>query len=170
MNANDRERSEAAVREYGAAVYRLAFSQLQNIADTEDVFQEVFLRYVEKAPIFQGQEHEKAWLLRVTLNCCRDLFRSPFRRRRTALEEAENLPAWDAEETHLREQLQKLPKKGPGSAAPFLLGGYDDRANGAGAGLSARGGAAAVETGKNKAEKTAGRGGKRLCWRTHIKP
>lgn len=111
MNAIDRERSEAAVREYGAAVYRLAFSQLQNIADTEDVFQEVFLRYVEKAPVFQGQEHEKAWLLRVTLNCCRDLFRSPFRRRRTALEEAENLPAWDAEETHLREQLQKLPKK-----------------------------------------------------------
>lgn len=111
MNSSACERGEAAVLTFGPAVYRLAFSQLQNKADTEDVFQEVFLRYVEKAPPFQDEEHERAWLLRVTLNCCKDVFRSPFRRHRAQLEEAENLPVWDPEEEQLLERLQKLSKK-----------------------------------------------------------
>lgn len=111
MDRSAYERSEAAVRGFGPAVYRLAFSQLQNKPDTEDVFQEVFLRYVEKAPQFHDREHEKAWLLRVTLNCCKDVFRSPFRRRSTQLEEAENLPVWNPEEERLREHLLKLSKK-----------------------------------------------------------
>lgn len=111
MTPSNRERSEAAVRDFGAAVYRLAFSQLQNTPDTEDVFQEVFLRYVEKAPRFHNREHEKAWLLRVTLNCCKDVFRSPFRKRRAQLEEAESLPVWSPEEEQLQHHLQKLSKK-----------------------------------------------------------
>lgn len=111
MNSSACERGEAAVLTFGPAVYRLAFSQLQNKADAEDVFQEVFLRYVEKAPQFQDEEHERAWLLRVTLNCCKDVFRSPFRRHRAQLEEAENLPVWDPEEEQLLERLQKLSKK-----------------------------------------------------------
>lgn len=111
MNSSACERGEAAVLTFGPAVYRLAFSQLQNKADAEDVFQEVFLRYVEKAPQFQDEEHERAWLLRVTLNCCKDVFRSPFRRNRAQLEEAENLPVWDPEEEQLLERLQKLSKK-----------------------------------------------------------
>lgn len=111
MNSRACERGEAAVLTFGPAVYRLAFSQLQNKADAEDVFQEVFLRYVEKAPQFQDEEHERAWLLRVTLNCCKDVFRSPFRRHRAQLEEAENLPVWDPEEEQLLERLQKLSKK-----------------------------------------------------------
>lgn len=111
MNSSACERGEAAVLTFGPAVYRLAFSQLQNKADAEDVFQEVFLHYVEKAPKFQNEEHERAWLLRVTLNCCKDVFRSPFRRHRAQLEEAENLPVWDPEEEQLLERLQKLSKK-----------------------------------------------------------
>lgn len=111
MNSRACERGEAAVLTFGPAVYRLAFSQLQNKADAEDVFQEVFLRYVEKAPQFQDEEHERAWLLRVTLNCCKDVFRSPFRKHRAQLEEAENLPVWDPEEEQLLERLQKLSKK-----------------------------------------------------------
>lgn len=111
MNSSACERGEAAVLTFGPAVYRLAFSQLQNKADAEDVFQEVFLRYVEKAPQFQDEEHERAWLLRVTLNCCKDVFRSPFRKHRAQLEEAENLPVWDPEEEQLLERLQKLSKK-----------------------------------------------------------
>lgn len=111
MNSSACERGETAVLTFGPAVYRLAFSQLQNKADAEDVFQEAFLRYVEKAPQFQDEEHERAWLLRVTLNCCKDVFRSPFRKHRAQLEEAENLPVWDPEEEQLLERLQKLSKK-----------------------------------------------------------
>ena len=111
MDKSAYERSEAAVLEFGSAVYRLAFSQMQNKADTEDVFQEVFLRYLEKAPAFEDKTHEKAWLLRVTLNCCKDVFRAPFRKRSARLEEAEDLTVWAPEEASLLEHLRKLSKK-----------------------------------------------------------
>ena len=111
MDKSAYERSEAAVLNFGDAVYRLAFSQLQNKADTEDVFQEVFLRYLEKAPVFEDKTHEKAWLLRVTLNCCKDVFRSPFRKHSARLEEAEDRLVWEPEESWLLERLKKLSKK-----------------------------------------------------------
>ncbi len=102
-------RNEAAVMQHGPAVYRLAFAQLRNKADADDVYQDVFLRYVERAPAFESTEHERAWLLRVTLNCCRDLWRSPWRRHSVPLEE--DLPFETQEEWNLHEELKKLPKK-----------------------------------------------------------
>ena len=69
MEEEKRQRDEEIVARQGPRVYRLAFAQLRSKADAEDVFQEVFLRYVEKEPAFESQEHEKAWFLRVTLNC-----------------------------------------------------------------------------------------------------
>lgn len=105
----DHKTDEAIVAEYGPAVYRLAFAQLRNRQDAEDVFQEVFLRYVEKSPEFQSAEHEKAWLLRVTLNCCRDLWRSPWRKRSVPL--TDDLPFETREEWELHGELKKLPQK-----------------------------------------------------------
>ena len=65
----DLERHEAAtvVERYAAMVYRLAAAQLRSRADAEDVFQEVFLRYMRSAPEFESEEHRKAWLLREKL-------------------------------------------------------------------------------------------------------
>lgn len=100
---------EGMVARYGPAVYRLAFAQLRSKADADDVFQEVFLRYVEKAPEFQGPEHAKAWFLRVTVNCCRDVWRSPWHKRHVPLEE--DLPFETREEWDLHQELLKLPAK-----------------------------------------------------------
>ena len=61
-------------------VFRLAVSCLKNRADAEDILQEVFIRYYSSAPEFADEEHEKAWLLRVTSNACISLLRSPWRR------------------------------------------------------------------------------------------
>ncbi|UQT49308.1 hypothetical protein M5E87_05290 [Flavonifractor plautii] len=61
----------AAVEQYGSTVYRLALAQTHSQADADDVYQEVFLRYVRAAPAFATEEHRKAWLLRVTINCCK---------------------------------------------------------------------------------------------------
>ena len=46
-------------------VYRLAFARLGNRYDTDEVFQEVFLRYVKKASGFTGEEHLKAWMIQL---------------------------------------------------------------------------------------------------------
>lgn len=109
MDERQRRRDEAVVEEYAPTVYRLAFAQLRSRADAEDVFQEVFLRYVDKAPAFDSKEHEKAWFLRVTLNCCKDLWRAPWRRRNVPLEE--DLPFETRDEWGLHQELLRLPKK-----------------------------------------------------------
>ena len=62
---------ESVIRQYADTVYRLAWAYVRNQADADDVFQEVFLRYVRRAPEFENEEHRKAWLLRVTINCAK---------------------------------------------------------------------------------------------------
>lgn len=87
-------KTEEAIERWGSAVLRLANSRTGNRADAEDVFQTVFLRFHQAHPCFKGEEHVKAWLLRVTLNCCNDLHRSLWKKRRVAFDErlAEQLP------------------------------------------------------------------------------
>lgn len=102
-------RDNEIVARYGPSVYRLAFAQLRSRTDAEDIYQEVFLRYVDKHPQFESPDHAKAWFLRVTINCCKDLWRSPWQRLRVPLEE--DLPFETSEEWGLHQQLKKLPKK-----------------------------------------------------------
>ena len=68
-------------------VRRLCVVHLKSYADTEDVFQTVFVRYARRDEPFESPEHERAWFVRVTINACRDLLRSPFRRRTVPLDE-----------------------------------------------------------------------------------
>lgn len=79
---------EQAIDDWGDTVLRLAASRLGNRADAEDVFQTVFLRLIQSPRNFKESEHLKAWLLHVTVNCCNDVHRSPWRARRAAFEES----------------------------------------------------------------------------------
>ena len=65
--------AEAVIARYADTVYRTAYAQTGSRMDADDVFQEVFLRYVKARPVFENEEHRKAWLLRVTVNCARDV-------------------------------------------------------------------------------------------------
>ena len=98
---------------YGNMVYRLAYARLQNRHDADDIFQEVFLRYVRRAPVFDSYEHGKAWFLRTTINCCKNLWMSAWQRKTTALTEIEEQPVlYDTEEAQmLAEALAELPVK-----------------------------------------------------------
>ena len=80
-----------AMADWSDAVYRLALGQTRSRADAEDVYQDVFLRLLDSGTTFESPEHLKAWLLRVTVNRCRDLARSGWKRRTVALD-----PEWDA--------------------------------------------------------------------------
>ena len=97
---------EEEIRRYAAMVYRLALARAGNSADAEDIFQEVFLRYVSKAPAFTSEEHRKAWLLRVTVNCARKLHAAPWRRLTEPLSDL--LAAPEPEESGLWDALQRL--------------------------------------------------------------
>ena len=67
--------ADSAVEKYADTVRRVCFMHLKNYADVEDVFQEVFLKYILHEDPFESEEHEKAWLIRVTINACKDTFK-----------------------------------------------------------------------------------------------
>ncbi len=73
--------------QYADLLYRIAFLQLGNQCDAEDVLQEVFIKLLYKAPSFKDEQYEKAWLIRVTQNKCRD-FRRAHAFRQPSLEES----------------------------------------------------------------------------------
>lgn len=81
---------------YADMLYRVSVSILQNRADADDAVQNAFCRYLEHAPFFRDKEHEKAWLIRVTVNQCKDLLR---RRKIRAWLPFEELPEMVAPET-----------------------------------------------------------------------
>lgn len=109
-------RSEAevdrAVEQYADTVWRICTVHLKNHADTEDIFQTVFLKYALRPGSFRGPEHEKAWFIRVTVNTCRDLLRR-FRRAPTVpLEALGDQPApLPPDHREVLEAVQALPEK-----------------------------------------------------------
>lgn len=102
---------EDAIRRHGTAVYRLAYAYMRSPHDADDVFQDVFLRYAEKAPAFRDDEHRRAWLLRVTINRCRSLYRSAWWKRIVPLAHASGLSTPPPEDPVLAEALDRLPVK-----------------------------------------------------------
>lgn len=95
---------------YGDMVYRVALQNMGNIADAQDVAQDVFLRILKKQPQFTSKTHEKAWILRVTINICKDYWK--YQRLRTTVELKDNLA--DSKETAdfgLLYVVMQLPEK-----------------------------------------------------------
>ena len=82
-----------AVEQYADTVRRICMLHLKNAADSEDVFQDVFLKYALHTAPFESPEHERAWLLRVAINACKDVRRSFFRSRTVPLDTLLDQPA-----------------------------------------------------------------------------
>ena len=100
---------EAIIYEYSETVYRLAYSQTHSKSDADDIYQEVFLRYIKKRPNFENKTHEKAWFIRVTINCCKKMWSSAWFRKVVPI--TEDIPFIPEEYHDLHRQLEKLPKK-----------------------------------------------------------
>jgi len=78
---------ENLIEEYGDMVYRLAISRVKSKEEAEDIFQEVFIKIYEKMPEFVSKEHEKYWIIRVTINLSKNYFTSAWYRKVNYLEE-----------------------------------------------------------------------------------
>lgn len=113
-DTSDRQMEEI-VRRHADTVYRLALVRMKSTQDEEDIFQEVFLRLVKNLDKLENDEHIKAWLIRVTINCCKSQFARAYRRHETPLEQdilqeragAADEP--DSGENIVYETVQKLP-------------------------------------------------------------
>lgn len=101
-----------AIDRYADLVRRVCMIHLKNHADTEDIFQTVFLKYVTCTKEFESEEHEKAWFIRVTINACKDLLRSFFRRRTVSLDDLLEQPDQVPEDhREVLEAVLALPDK-----------------------------------------------------------
>ena len=99
---------DEVIDKYSDMVYRLAFAQMKNKHDAEDVFQDVFLRYISKPRTFESEEHRKAWLIRVTINRSRSIFAALFRKNEPL---DDSLEAKATEDNDLSEYLSLLPQR-----------------------------------------------------------
>jgi RNA polymerase sigma-70 factor (ECF subfamily) len=94
---------------YAKSLARLAYTYLKNVPDAEDAVQDVLLKYLRAAPAFRGAEHEKAWLIRVTLNHCKNLLKRRRAERRQAL--PDGLGTMAAEESEVLRAVMSLEEK-----------------------------------------------------------
>ena len=86
------EKAEAIFRRYADMIYRVALHNLDDPADADDILQEVCLILLTKK-LPEDEEHLKSWLIRVTINKCRDLSRSFWRRNRKSIDDYEDIEA-----------------------------------------------------------------------------
>lgn len=106
------EEVNRAIERHADTVRRLCVIHLKNHADTEDIFQDVFLKYVLSSVSFESEEHERAWFIRVTINACRDLLRRFFRSRVASIDEiAEQAAPENPDHREVIEAVQSLPAR-----------------------------------------------------------
>lgn len=114
------------IDKYGDMIRRICFLHLKNYQDTEDIFQDVFLKYLLWDGSFESDAHEKSWFARVTINACRDLLRSFTRHTTVSLEEiatVSELPQ-DPDHQELLQQICSLPPKYRDVIYLFYYEGY----------------------------------------------
>lgn len=106
------EEANIAVEKHSDMIRRICMVHLKNYTDTEDVFQTVFLKYIQSSKAFESEEHEKAWFIRVTINACKDIFKSFFRTKTVPLEALDDYKGeLEEEASDLLQTILALPEK-----------------------------------------------------------
>jgi RNA polymerase sigma-70 factor (ECF subfamily) len=99
------------VEMYASMIYRIAYTRMQNVADAEDITQEVLLKYLKTGKTFRDEEHRKMWLIRVTVNTIKSSLTSAWRRHTVALDDVTE-PSYEAADLPvLKEKVEKLPER-----------------------------------------------------------
>ena len=91
--ANPPDAAEVALNKFGDDILRLAYSYLKTREDAEDVVQDTLIRLMRFGGEFETEGKMKAWLLHVAANLCKDILKSPAKKRQVALPEDYDVPA-----------------------------------------------------------------------------
>jgi len=90
-------------------LYRTAIAITGNKSDAEDIVQDAFVKLLDKKPDFESQDHETAWLMRVTINLCKNHLKSYWRKKTVPI--LESYPAKSEEDKQIIEIISSLPVK-----------------------------------------------------------
>ncbi len=116
---------EALVKKYENQIYRAAVAILGNTAEAQDIVQDVFIKRYEYTGQFTSNDHEKAWLLRVAINLCKNKLRSGWWRKSAPL--LETIPAKTEQQQELLEYVMSLPVKYRTVIHLYYYEGYSTR-------------------------------------------
>ena len=112
------------VETYADMILRISYQYLKQIWDAEDICQTVFLKYLTSNCRFDTPEHEKAWIIRTTINACKDHVKSAFFRRTVPLEEAAVVAAPQVPDAGILEAVRTLPRNYRISIYLYYYEGY----------------------------------------------
>ena len=101
--------AERLARTYADPILRLSYTYLKNTHDAQDICQTVFVKLLAEPREFESPEHERAYILRMAANACKDLLKSPWWQRSQALDEGLQVPAPEASDGSVLEAVNQLP-------------------------------------------------------------
>lgn len=103
------QRAEYLAQTYADAILRLSYTYLKNTHDAQDICQTVFVKLLTEPREFDSPDHERAYILRMAANACKDLLKSPWRKRTCGLEACAQVPAPEAADGSLLAAVNSLP-------------------------------------------------------------
>ena len=107
MNPN--QQAERLANAYADAILRLSYAYLKNTQDAQDICQTVFVKLLAEPREFESAGHERAYVLRMAANACKDLLKSPWRKRTCGLEAVLEVPAPEAGDGSVLAAVNQLP-------------------------------------------------------------
>ena len=110
------------VRQYHGMLVRLAFSYMKNREDAEDIAQDAFIRLYRCNKAFAAEGNVKAWLIRVTVNLCKDMLRSSAYKHRG--EQLDDIPCESTEELGLLDCVKRMKPEYAGAVYLYYYEGY----------------------------------------------
>ncbi|MBR6950738.1 MAG: RNA polymerase sigma factor [Oscillospiraceae bacterium] len=123
----DARQVERLVGTYSDMILRLSYAYLRSTQDAEDICQNVLLRLMTTDQTFTDPTHEKAWIIRVTINACKDELRAARRRKTVSLEEARNVAIFAEEVSPVLTAVFSLPLKYRQVIHLYYYEGYSQR-------------------------------------------
>lgn len=106
---NQTQQAQRLAESYADAILRLSYAYLKNTHDAQDVCQTVFVKLLTEPREFESPEHERAYVLRMAANACKDILKSPWRKRTCGLDAVLEVPAPQAEEGSVLWAVNTLP-------------------------------------------------------------
>ena len=110
LQANEEMNYQKTVEKYSNMVYRLAYFYTNSKYDADDIYQDVFLKYLQNKKQYENEEHKKAWLIKVTINSCKKMWFSSWKRKIVSLNDNE-IKFEMEDDIGLYNEIKKLPQK-----------------------------------------------------------
>ena len=124
MQWNTPAEAQRFVTDYADPILRLCMTYSLTREDAQDICQEIFLKLLEQEKAFTDREHEKAYIIKMAVNACKNLLKSAGRRRVVPMDQAERVPAPEGECSELIQLIRALPEHYGAVVYLFYYEGY----------------------------------------------